>query len=139
MDSPTLSTRFASTYWPPPTPVPRNGSSASTPSQPLCLPPRGSTNHPTRPIQRKPDQPASRILTRAAIEELENPYQRTALLLIRWSGARRGEIRRLTLDCLDAYPDGYPRLRIPVGKTYAERMIPLHPQAADALRDLIGH
>jgi integrase len=54
-----------------------------------------------------------------------------------WSGARRGEITRLTLDCLDAYPDGYPRLRIPVGKTYTERAIPLHPQAADALRELI--
>ncbi len=73
-----------------------------------------------------------------AVEELQNPYQHTALLLVRWSGARRGEIRRLTLDCLDSYPDGYPRLRIPVGKTYAERMIPLHPQAADALRDLIA-
>ncbi|MGO9158735.1 tyrosine-type recombinase/integrase [Mycobacterium sp.] len=72
-----------------------------------------------------------------AIEGLENPYQRTALLLVRWSGARRGEIRRLTLDCLDTYQDGYPRLRIPVGKTYTERMIPLHPQAADPLRDLI--
>ncbi|MFI9604019.1 tyrosine-type recombinase/integrase [Streptomyces sp. NPDC052043] len=41
------------------------------------------------------------------------------------------------MDCLDAYLDGYPRLRIPVGKTYTERMVPLHPQAADALRDLI--
>ena len=30
-----------------------------------------------------------------AIEELEDPYQRTALLLVRWSGARRGEISRL--------------------------------------------
>ncbi len=74
-----------------------------------------------------------------AIGELQDPYQRAALLLVRWSGARRGEISRLTVDCLDAYPDGYPRLRIPVGKTYTERMIPLHPQAADALRDLIGH
>ncbi len=72
-----------------------------------------------------------------AIEGLENPYQRTALLLVRWSCARKGEIRRLTIDCLDAYPDGYPRLRIPVGKTYTERMIPLHPQAAEALRELI--
>ena len=72
-----------------------------------------------------------------AIEALKDPYQRAALLLLRWSGARRGEITRLTLDCLDAYPDGYPRLRIPVGKTYTERAIPLHPQAADALRELI--
>ena len=72
-----------------------------------------------------------------AIGELGNPHQRTALLLLRWSGARRNEIRRLAIDCLDAYPDGYPRLRIPVGKTYTERMIPLHPQAADPLRELI--
>lgn len=72
-----------------------------------------------------------------AVERLTDPFQRTALLVARWSGARRGEIARLTVDCLDAYPDGYPRLRIPVGKTYTERAIPLHPQAADALRDLI--
>ena len=62
-----------------------------------------------------------------AIEGLENPYQRTALLLVRWSGARKGEIRRLTINCLDTYPDGYPRLRIPVGKTYTERIIPTAP------------
>ena len=73
-----------------------------------------------------------------AIEDLDNPHQRTALLLLRWSGARRGEIARLTLDCLDTYPDGHPRLRIPVGKTYTERMVPLHPQAADPLRQLIA-
>ena len=29
-----------------------------------------------------------------------------ALLVARWSGARRGEIQRLALDCLDHYPDG---------------------------------
>jgi len=74
-----------------------------------------------------------------AVEQLPDPYQRTALLLLRWSGARRGEIARLTLDCLDAYPDGHPRLRIiPVGKTYTERSVPLHPQAADALSGLIS-
>lgn len=73
----------------------------------------------------------------AAIEDLPDLRQRAALLLVRWSGARRDEIRRLTLDCLDAYPDGHPRLRIPVGKGHAERLIPLHPQAADALEVVI--
>jgi len=73
-----------------------------------------------------------------AVESLTNPYQRTALLLLRWSGARRGEIARLSLDCLDAYPDGHPRLRIPAGKTYTERMVPLHAYAADELRELIA-
>ena len=55
----------------------------------------------------------------------------------RGGGQLRLRIRRLATDCLDAYPDGHPRLRIPVGKGHAERMIPLHPQAADALLPLI--
>lgn len=105
---------------------------------------------PARPVLARSDLPRTpmrlpRFIPReeldrlmAAIEKLEDPYQRTALLLLRWSGARGGEIQRLTIDCLDTYPDGYPRLRIPVGKTYTERLIPLHPQAADALRDLIA-
>ena len=73
----------------------------------------------------------------AAVDQLEDPYQRAALIVARWSGARRDEIRRLSIDCLDSYPDGHPRLRIPVGKGHAERSIPLHPQAADVLRPLI--
>jgi len=72
-----------------------------------------------------------------AVDQLANPYQRAALIVARWSGARRDEIRRLAVDCLDTYPDGHPRLRIPVGKGYAERSIPLHPQAAEALQPLI--
>jgi len=68
-----------------------------------------------------------------AIRGLACPYQRAALLIARWCGARRGEIRRLELECLDAYPDGTPRLRIPAGKTYRERMVPLNAVAADAI------
>lgn len=44
--------------------------------------------------------------------------------------------RRLDLDCLDQYLDGTPRLRIPPGKTATERLIPLHPEAAQAIREL---
>tara|TARA_R110000787_G_scaffold286428_1_gene404887 strand:+ start:32249 stop:34306 length:2058 start_codon:yes stop_codon:yes gene_type:complete len=68
------------------------------------------------------------------IRALACPLQRAALLTLRWSGARRGEVRRLALECLDRYPDGTARLRIPVGKTGRERMVPLHEEAADALR-----
>lgn len=71
-----------------------------------------------------------------AVRQLECPYQRAALLIARWSGARRGEIRRLPLHCLDSYPDGTPRLHIPVGKTKRERMVPLNTEAADAIRFL---
>jgi integrase len=73
-----------------------------------------------------------------AIRKMPCVYQRTALLTARWSGARRGEIARLPLDCLDRYPDRTPRLRIPAGKTSRERLVPLHPEAALALKALIA-
>jgi integrase len=70
----------------------------------------------------------------AAIRALTCPYQRAALLIARWCGARRDEIRRLPLECLDEYPDGTPRLHIPAGKTRRERLVPLHEEAAEAIR-----
>src|SRR5437870_6641667 len=81
-----------------------------------------------------PEDELGRLMT--AIRALPCPYQRAALLIARWSGARRDEIRRLALDCLDSYPDGTPRLRIPAGKTKQERMIPLHEEAATAIREI---
>lgn len=79
-----------------------------------------------------PDEQLPKI--HKAICELTDPYAKAALLVARWVGPRRSEIRRLDLDCLDTYQDGYPRLRIPAGKTYTERSVPLHPEAAEALR-----
>lgn len=90
----------------------------------------------THPVPRFiPDHELAALM--AAVEELPDSCQRAALIVARWSGARRDEIRRLAVDCLDTYPDGHPRLRIPVGKGHAERVIPLHPQAAEALRPVI--
>lgn len=82
-----------------------------------------------------PDHELVALMT--AVAQLPDPYQRAALIVARWSGARRDEIRRLAIDCLDTYPDGHPRLRIPVGKGHTERSIPLHPLAAAALQPLI--
>lgn len=75
-------------------------------------------------------------LVMQAIRALPNLHQRAALLLVRWSGARRDEIRRLEVNCLDAYPDGTPRLRIPPGKTRTERMVPIAAEAAEAIREI---
>ncbi|WTW98182.1 site-specific integrase [Streptomycetaceae bacterium NBC_01309] len=72
------------------------------------------------------------------VRELECPLQRCALLVARWSGARRTEIRKLHLDCLDAYPDGTARLRLAPGKALKERTVPLHEEAADAIRALVA-
>jgi integrase len=81
-----------------------------------------------------PEEELTRLME--AIRALPCPYQRGALLIARWSGARRDEIRRLEVNCLDQYPDGTARLRLPVGKMKRERMVPLHQEASDAIRML---
>lgn len=103
------------------------------PLRPLLLP----GDLPKRPVRIPryiPEPELQRLM--GAIRALDCPYQQAALLIARWSGARRGEIRRLEVDCLDSYPDGTPRLRIPAGKTYQERIIPIHEEAAAAIRAL---
>lgn len=73
-----------------------------------------------------------------AIRALQCPLQRCSLLVARWSGARRTEIRKLHLDCLDAYPDGTPRLRLAAGKSQKERTVPVAEEAAEAIRELVA-
>jgi integrase len=91
-----------------------------------------------RPVQKVPryipDHQLDPVMDR--IRALECPLQRCALLVARWSGARRSEIRKLHMDCLDAYPDGTPRLRLAAGKALKERTVPVHQEAAEAIRDL---
>jgi len=96
--------------------------SGDLPKLPLCIP---------RYI---PDHELDLLMP--AIRTLACPYQRAALVIARWSGARREEIQRLSVDCLDSYPDGTPRLHIPAGKTKRERLIPLNQEAAEAIRTL---
>lgn len=103
------------------------------PTRPL-LGPGDLPTMPARVPRFIPEDELARLM--AAIRQLSCPYQRTALLVARWSGARRDEIRRLEVDCLDAYPDGTPRLRIPVGKLKRERLVPLNEEAAAAIRTL---
>ena len=105
------------------------------PGRPLL----GRGDHP-RPAQRVPRFIPADELARVmeAIAELGCPFQKAALLATRWSGARRSEIQRLALDCLDRYPDGTARLRLPAGKTYRERVVPLHEDAAAAIQAVVA-
>jgi len=93
-----------------------------------------------RPPQRVPRFIPADELARVmdAIAALECPFQKAALLTALWSGARRSEIQRLALDCLECCPDGTARLRVPAGKTYQERVVPLHEDAATALQAVIA-
>lgn len=105
-----------------------------------CRPLLGIGDIPKIPVRVPRFIPADELARlMVAVGNLECPYQRTALLVARWTGARKGEIQRLSIDCLDSYPDGTPRLRLPAGKTYHERVVPLHEEAATELRELIAH
>lgn len=97
--------------------------------------PRDAPKLPQRIPRFIPDHELDRVMP--FINEISCPFQRAALLVARWSGARRDEIRHLTLDCLDHYPDWTPRLRLPGRKTYKERVVPLHQDAGEALQHLI--
>ncbi len=101
------------------------------PGRPL-LGPGDLPKTPLRVPRYIPADELSRLME--AIRTLACPFQQAALLIARWSGARRDEIRRLSEDCLDQYPDGTARLRIPAGKTKRERLVPLNDEAAKAIR-----
>jgi integrase len=71
-----------------------------------------------------------------AIEKLSDPYHAAALKIARASGARRDEIRRLSIDCLGASTKGAPNLLIPAGKNNRERIVPITESAAEAVRTI---
>jgi len=48
------------------------------------------------------------------------------------------EIRKLHLDCLDTYPDGTHRIRLAAGKSRKERIVPIHPEAAAAIEEVVA-
>lgn len=71
------------------------------------------------------------------IHQIEDVYQRNALILARWTGARREEIRRIDINALDYYNDGTPKLRIPIGKTNRDRWVPISEEAEKAYTELL--
>jgi integrase len=82
-----------------------------------------------------PERDLSKLME--AVYALKCPYQKNALILLRWTGARREEIRRLDINALDFYSDGTPKLYIPIGKTHTSRWVPTQEEAASAFRELL--
>lgn len=72
-----------------------------------------------------------------AVKKLECPYQRNAIIILRWTGARREEIQRLEVNALDYYSDGTPKLLIPIGKTNRARWVPINKEAEIAFKELL--
>jgi integrase len=69
----------------------------------------------------------------AAVANLEDPFTRTGLLLLRSTGMRVGELLDLELDCLVDFGSYGTWLRVPLGKLNTERMVPLEPEPLAAL------
>lgn len=93
-----------------------------------ALPPHPSSGHTPAAPPSTLTQPASCSTSAAAtLRAADRPVERRP----------RGEIRKLHLDCLDAYPDGTPRLRLAAGKAQRKRTVPVHEEAAQAIRDLV--
>ena len=60
------------------------------------------------------------------------------LLLLRLTGMRLGEMRALPLNALEDSDPHHSSLRVPLGKTAAERLIPLHPRATALVKDILA-
>ncbi len=59
-----------------------------------------------------------------------------ALLLMRRTGIRIGDLRALPFDCLRVDPTGNPYLKIPIGKLNNERFVPLDVTTLSTLKEI---
>ena len=59
-----------------------------------------------------------------------------ALLLLRLTGMRLGELRHLSIHAMEGSESHGFSLRVPVGKTHTERVIPLSPRSASLVEQI---
>lgn len=69
----------------------------------------------------------------AAVADLDDPFARVGLTVMRHTGLRIGELLDLELDCVVDYGPAGSWLRVPLGKLNSERAVPLDQTALDAL------
>jgi site-specific recombinase XerD len=67
----------------------------------------------------------------------KNTLTAQALLLLRKTGMRIGELRDLPLDCLEKLPDEQYVLHVPLGKLHTERIIPVDSETAEIVARII--
>ena len=94
------------------------------PKLPLYLP-RPLLPHHDRTLQR-------RLRASAAVFD-------TALLLMRRTGVRSGELLNLEYACLRGDPQRHRYLKVPLGKMYNERLVPLDPETVALVQWLQRH
>ncbi|MFN8792316.1 MAG: tyrosine-type recombinase/integrase [Bdellovibrionales bacterium] len=57
-----------------------------------------------------------------------------ALLLMRWTGVRIGELSRLSFECIHSDIHGHKFLKVPLGKLDNERLVPLDEKAVKLIQ-----
>ncbi len=75
----------------------------------------------------------------AALHASPNRLRADALLLLRATGMRIGELLDLELDCVHEVPGAGAWLKVPLGKLDTERMVPVDDQALDLLDRITQH
>jgi site-specific recombinase XerD len=90
------------------------------------------------PLPRYLPPDADRALTRA-LEASPNRIRADALLLLRATGLRIGELCDLELDCVHEVAGQGAWLKVPLGKLATERMVPLDDEAVAIVDRIVAH
>lgn len=85
-----------------------------------------------RPLPPELDQAVQKAFVEAGT------FAAMAFLLVRYTGMRIGEMRALPLNAMEPTGSDTFSLRVPVGKTYAERLIPLDERTVDLIGRIIA-
>jgi integrase len=91
-----------------------------------------------RPLPRYLPPDADRKVLRA-LESSPHRLLADALLLLRATGLRIGELVDLELDCVHEVPGQGAWLKVPLGKLDSERMVPLDDQTVDIVDRIACH
>lgn len=75
----------------------------------------------------------------AALHAAPNRLRADALLLLRATGMRIGELLDLELDCVHEVPGSGAWLKVPLGKLDTERMVPIDDDTLDLLDRIVAH
>jgi integrase len=90
------------------------------------------------PLPRYLPPDAERVLL-AALEASPNRLYADALLLLRATGMRIGELVDLELDCVHEVPGSGAWLKIPLGKLLTERMVPIDEETLKLVDRITAH
>jgi len=83
-----------------------------------------------------PDQERALL---AALEKSPNRLRADALLLLRATGMRIGELTMLELDCVHEVPGQGAWLKVPLGKLLTERMVPIDEETVEIIDRIAQH